>query len=134
MDINSFDKHLASIDIIGINIFLPLKKSHHTFPISLQTLCKMLVQCDGICVNYGLLSFSNVLILNYSEFEALMQYTCTYENGELHAIPIPGSPFWPTESQSMSSDEEDLWSYIEDLSEQMSKLLMITKMLCEVTC
>ncbi|KAG2059911.1 hypothetical protein BDR06DRAFT_855239, partial [Suillus hirtellus] len=27
--------------------------------------------------------------------EALMQYTCAYENGKLCVIPIPGSPFWP---------------------------------------
>lgn len=52
--------------------------------------------------------------------EALTQYTRAYENGELRAIPMPGSPFWPTESQTMSSDEEDIWSHIEDLSEQMS--------------
>ncbi|KAG1785399.1 uncharacterized protein HD556DRAFT_1249911, partial [Suillus plorans] len=52
--------------------------------------------------------------------EALVQYTRAYKNGELCAIPMPGSPFWPTKSQTMSSDEEDIWSHIEDLSEQMS--------------
>ncbi|KIK13840.1 hypothetical protein PISMIDRAFT_40645, partial [Pisolithus microcarpus 441] len=28
--------------------------------------------------------------------QALADYTATYDKGELHAIPTPGGPFWPT--------------------------------------
>ncbi|KAG2119728.1 uncharacterized protein F5147DRAFT_564411, partial [Suillus discolor] len=52
---------------------------------------------------------SGNIYYKYDTFqEVLMQYIHAYENGELHAIPIPGSPFWPIKSQSMSSDKEDL--------------------------
>ncbi|KIK13111.1 hypothetical protein PISMIDRAFT_38626, partial [Pisolithus microcarpus 441] len=29
--------------------------------------------------------------------QALANYTAAYDKGELHAIPSPGGPFWPTE-------------------------------------
>ncbi|KIO12238.1 hypothetical protein M404DRAFT_76040, partial [Pisolithus tinctorius Marx 270] len=28
--------------------------------------------------------------------QALVDYTAAYNKGELHVIPIPGGPFWPT--------------------------------------
>ncbi|KAG2353337.1 hypothetical protein BDR07DRAFT_1309837, partial [Suillus spraguei] len=60
----------------------------------------------------------------YPSFQkALEVYTVQYNEGRVRAVPIPGGPFWPSPSPpspSWSSDSDDLWSQVDDLSETMT--------------
>ena len=53
--------------------------------------------------------------------QALADYTATYENRELHAVPTPGGPFWPTvpcaPSPTLSEGEQSYWAEVDDLSD-----------------
>ncbi|KAG1770794.1 hypothetical protein EV702DRAFT_1202265 [Suillus placidus] len=65
--------------------------------------------------------------------DALELYTSHYNMGLLHAVPTVGGPFWPVgtthptplpspTTTASSTNSEDLWSYLEDLSEHMSQV------------
>ena len=51
--------------------------------------------------------------------QALVDYTATYNKGELCAIPTPGGPFWPivpcTPSPTLSEGEQSYWAEVGDL-------------------
>ncbi|KAG1789325.1 hypothetical protein EV424DRAFT_1355794 [Suillus variegatus] len=70
----------------------------------------------------------------YPSFQqALHAYTVKYNERSVHAVPIPGGPFWPMNSPvspasppppaspTLSIDSDDLWSQVEDLSDTMSQ-------------
>ncbi|KAG1884373.1 hypothetical protein F4604DRAFT_1574784 [Suillus subluteus] len=58
---------------------------------------------------------------SYHSFqEAREVYTAKYNEGRVRAVPIPGGPFWPSPSPaspSLSSNSDELWSQVDDLSE-----------------
>ncbi|KAG1799828.1 uncharacterized protein HD556DRAFT_1439482 [Suillus plorans] len=68
-----------------------------------------------------------------THFQALHAYTVKYNEHSVHAVPIPGGPFWPMNSPvspaspppptspTLSIDSDDLWSQVEDLSDTMSQ-------------
>ncbi|KAI5992260.1 hypothetical protein EDC04DRAFT_2911221 [Pisolithus marmoratus] len=53
--------------------------------------------------------------------QALTAYTDTYDKGELHAIPTPDGPFWPTAtcapSPALSEGKQSYWAVVDDLSD-----------------
>ncbi|KAG2045648.1 hypothetical protein BDR06DRAFT_1015439 [Suillus hirtellus] len=54
--------------------------------------------------------------------EALKVYTVKFNEGSVHAVPIPGDPFWPSSpSPSLSVESDEMWSQVDDLSETMSQ-------------
>ncbi|KAG1760783.1 hypothetical protein EDD22DRAFT_954690 [Suillus occidentalis] len=59
---------------------------------------------------------------SYSSFQdALDVYTVKYNEGRVRAVPIPGGPFWPSPaSPSSSSNSDELWSQVDDVSETMT--------------
>ncbi|KAI6137149.1 hypothetical protein F5141DRAFT_996178 [Pisolithus sp. B1] len=58
--------------------------------------------------------------------QALANYTAAYNNGELHAIPTPGGPFWPTvlcmPSPTLSEGEQSYWAKADDLTDVLSQV------------
>ncbi|KAI6022319.1 hypothetical protein BKA83DRAFT_4028345, partial [Pisolithus microcarpus] len=58
--------------------------------------------------------------------QALANYTAAYDKGELHAIPSPGGPFWPTElhmpSPALSEGEQSYWAKVDDLTDVLSQV------------
>ncbi|KAG1837201.1 hypothetical protein C8R48DRAFT_680364 [Suillus tomentosus] len=72
-------------------------------------------------------------VAEQTNFQALHAYTVKYNERSIHAVPIPGGPFWPMNSPvspaspppptspTLSIDSDDLWSQVEDLSDTMSQ-------------
>ncbi|KAG1738867.1 uncharacterized protein EDB91DRAFT_1249035 [Suillus paluster] len=65
--------------------------------------------------------------------DMLELYMSHYNTGLLHAVPTVGGSFWPVgiihptpppspTTTTSSTNSEDLWSYLEDLSEHMSQV------------
>jgi hypothetical protein len=61
-----------------------------------------------------------------------MIYTRNYNRGIIRAVPVPGSRFWrvnpvnPSPStSSTSSNSDDLWGELEDLSEEFSRVVFV---------
>ncbi|KAI6120038.1 hypothetical protein EDD16DRAFT_1479455 [Pisolithus croceorrhizus] len=57
--------------------------------------------------------------------QALADYMAAYKKGELHAIPTPGGPFWPTAlctpSPVLSKGEQSYWAEVDDLIDVLSQ-------------
>ncbi|KAI5989543.1 hypothetical protein EDD15DRAFT_2370618 [Pisolithus albus] len=57
---------------------------------------------------------------------ALADYTAAYNKGELHVIPKPGRPFWPTvlhmPSPVLSEGEQSYWAEVDDLTDVLSQV------------
>jgi hypothetical protein len=61
-----------------------------------------------------------------------MIYTRNYNRGIIRAVPVPGGCFWrvnlvnPSPStSSTSSNSDDLWGELEDLSEEFSRVVFV---------
>ncbi|KAI6018450.1 hypothetical protein BKA83DRAFT_4057836 [Pisolithus microcarpus] len=58
--------------------------------------------------------------------QALADYMAAYNKGELHAIPTPGGPFWPTAPRTpspvLSEGEQSYWAAVDDLSDVFSQV------------
>lgn len=73
---------------------------------------------------------SGAIHKGYNNFqEAIMVYTHNYNCGMIHAVPVPGGPFWPVNpspsTSSTSSNSDDLWGELEDLSEEFSQVVFV---------
>ena len=65
------------------------------------------------------LNISGMIYYKCKTFQqALVDYTATYNNGELHAIPTPGGPFWPTMPctplPTLSGGKWSYWAEVDD--------------------
>ncbi|KAI6033543.1 hypothetical protein PISMIDRAFT_108403 [Pisolithus microcarpus 441] len=58
--------------------------------------------------------------------QALADSTAAYRKGELHAIPTPGGPFWPTAPcmplPVLSEGKQSYWAEVDDLSDVFSQV------------
>ena len=76
---------------------------------------------------------SGAIHKGYNTFqEAIKIYTRNYNRGIIRAVPVPGGPFWhanpvnPSPSaSSTSSNSDDLWGELEDLSEEFSRVVFV---------
>ncbi|KAI6104652.1 hypothetical protein EDD16DRAFT_1462819, partial [Pisolithus croceorrhizus] len=58
--------------------------------------------------------------------QALADYMAAYNKGELHAIPTPSGPFWPTALHTplpvLSKGEQSYWAEVDDLMDVLSQV------------
>jgi hypothetical protein len=54
-----------------------------------------------------------------------------FNRGKIRAVPVPGGAFWPVDpvnssspsTSTTSSNSDDLWGELEDLSEEFSRVV-----------
>jgi hypothetical protein len=92
---------------------------------------KLLILNVGMKLQLRVDGVSGAIHKKYNTFqEAIMIYTRNYNRGRIRAVPVPGGPFWPVNPanpspsiSSTSSNSDDLWGELEDLSEEFSRVV-----------